>query len=107
MISGERKKFGLRARKSVKHPNPLLNNTVLLTEGEKRYACTIGFNDDLIQFVGQKLPRGLAEFDPAYLLVTELPGKGWKVQASYFRDGTLVDLWVAKERPTWLKSFNT
>jgi hypothetical protein len=99
VISAERKKFGMVPRKFVRVPNPLLNNVVLLKEDGKARTCSIGFS-------GQKLPRGLAKFDPAYLIVTEKPGRGWLVQAAYFRDDTAVDLWLAKERPTWLKSFN-
>lgn len=103
-MRGERKKFAITARRSVRKKDARLNNTVMVEEHLDRYTCCISFSDDLIQFVGSKLPRGVANFDPAYLAVTEDKFKGvWVVSARYFRDDVSVDLWVAKERPSWLK----
>ncbi len=105
MISSERKKFGLRKARNGKTTNPKLSALVLVWEGDLSYTSPIRFSDDLIQFIGQKLPRGVADYDPVYLTVSKVP-KGWLVQASYMVDDLTVDLWLAKERPTWLKSLD-
>lgn len=104
-MRGERKKFAIQARKMVKDKDPKLNNTVMVETPTGNYTCCIAFSPDLVQFVGSKLPRGVADFDPAYLVVSEDPLlKVWVVAARYYRDEVTAILWKAKERPKWLKT---
>lgn len=106
-MRGERKKFALASRRAVKQNHPVLSNTVLVEEAGQRHVCYIAFSDDLIQFVGQKLPRGVSQVDPAYLTVTEVvASQVWAVAACYYRDDSSVVLWEAKERPKWLKTLD-
>lgn len=105
MISAERKKFGIVARARVTKPNPRLNNTVLVERPTGNGSACIGFTEDLVNFVGKVLPRGVADFDPAYLVVTENVERGkWLIQAEYFRDRVRVVLWEASAMPAWLKN---
>jgi hypothetical protein len=98
---GERKKFALTARTRVTRPNPRLSNTVLVKRLDVSHICYVGFSEDLVYFVGQKLPRGVAPTDPAYLVVTQ-DAHGWEVQAHYYRDDTYAKLWRAEKAPEWL-----
>lgn len=100
---GERKKFKLTARRSPGQANPRLSRTVLLYEGEEAHTCSIGFSEDLVHFVGEKLPRGISAVDPAYLMVIHSPQGRWEVRACYYHDSLFVTLWVTPERPIWLK----
>ena len=105
MSRGERRSFGLVPRRAVKVPDPRLSASVLLVEGGKGSVCTIGFHEALVQFVGQKLPRGVAAHDPAFLVVTQDERRGlWVVEAHYVRDTTTALLWETRERPSWLKT---
>lgn len=104
-MRGERKKFAIQARKVVRKKNTKLSNTVAVRLDDRAYTCYIGFDDSLVEFVGGKLPRGLTEFDPAYLEVTHLQGK-WVVAARYVRDATAAVLWRTAEKPAWLPDDN-
>lgn len=103
-ISNERKKFALRAlRRKPAKPHPSLSNTVLLEEAPKPCTCYVGFSEDLVKFVGTKLPRGVAAFDPAYLHVIHYENrKIWEVRAVYVRDDVAVLLWETPVRPAWI-----
>lgn len=103
MISGERKKFEIKARRSVKYKHPLLSNTVAYLEDERQGFCYISFDESLVEFVGTKLPRGVAPFDPAYLYVVQTMGT-WTVYARYVKDDIAVPLWGTHTRPLWLKA---
>lgn len=104
-MRGERKKFEMKGVFRVTKRNPRLGNTVAVFEACRQYVCYITFSEDLVHFVGEKLPRGVADFDPAFLVVTENTQTGlWTVEARYQRDDISAVLWTTKSRPQWLKT---
>lgn len=101
----ELKKFQLKGlRRPPKYLNKTLSNFVAVFENNTGDAHCIGFSDALVEYVGTKLPRGVAEYDPAFLEVKQVGGKtGWEVWAVYYHDAEKVLLWKAPDRPAWLK----
>lgn len=106
-MSSEYKHFELR-RAIRSSESPRVSTVVLVTrEDGKRGHCFVRFSDSFVRFVGQKLPRGVAEFDPAYLDVIYTPAtKTWVIRAFYLRDGVGAILWETGTAPSWL-SFRT
>ena len=102
MINRERKKFGL----SLCARRPLLQDrclsaTVSVIGVEGRGYCYIRFDQSFVDFLGQKMPRGVAPFDPCFVEVTQCR-EGWLVESVYARDGARSMLWLAKEKPKWV-----
>lgn len=103
MISGERKKFGLKQSRKPHGATKggLLGYTALVHTSTETGYCYIGFDTAFEDFVAKELPRGLAAFDPAYIQVTER-GDVWEVQANYINDGTHAVLWRTTDKPSWI-----
>lgn len=105
MISGERKKFAIKARRTVRKKHPMLSNTVVFLEDGRADYCYISFDESLVEFVGNTLPRGIAPFEPAYLFVMHYPEKNvWVVYANYVKGEGGQPLWETTTRPAWLKA---
>ena len=109
MISGERKKFGLTARRSIKTSdlNPRLANTgqIVLPDGStKPFMFT--FSDSFVEFVGTMLPMGVSPYNPACIFVTQ-EAQDWIVWAAYVEDGKhQTALWRASDKPNWIPEVN-
>lgn len=102
MKRGERKHFELSAMiRAPRKPHKVLSNTCLVSEDGTTGYCYIRFSDKLVEFVGKKLERGIAEFDPAYLEVIKTEKK-WAIFACYYLDGMAVQLWETGTRPAWI-----
>lgn len=100
----ELKKYGLR---SVRKPalKYLLSSVVKVRDEEGRGGyCYVRFDEPLIEAVGKKLTRGLAPFDPAYLVAEyDVIRKLWVIGARYLKTDEGVILWEQDEKPAWLK----
>lgn len=102
MISGERKHFELRTIQRLRKAlHPVLNNTCLVIAEEEMGYCYISFSESFIAHVGKVMPRGIAEFDPAYIEVRHT-ALGWEVSSVYYRDSHRRLLWRTGERPSWI-----
>jgi hypothetical protein len=102
----ECKKYNLRStRKPAK--NALLSTVVKVRDEEgKDGHCYVGFDAPLVEAVGKKLPRGVAPYDPAYLVVEyDALRQLWIVGARYIRTDDAVVLWETAAMPVWLKVF--
>lgn len=102
-MARELKKYGLR---STRKPtlNPRLSSTVCVIDeqGLPGY-CYIAFEEALVDAVGLKLPRGVAEFDPAFLQVEWNAKRGrWIITAKYLNTEGYAVLWESESKPTWL-----
>lgn len=84
-----------------KSPHRQLNNTCLVNTGEEVGYCYIRFSETFVDFVGKKLPRGVADFDPAYIEVVRAGGK-WEIRATYYLDGVTKVLWKTADMPSWI-----
>ncbi|MHC5879550.1 hypothetical protein ACYT69_11550, partial [Streptococcus pyogenes] len=77
---GERKYFELKAlTRKPRKPHKLLSQTCIV-QAEQKGHCFVTFSERFVEWVGKKLPRGIAEFDPAYLAVVQ-SGDMWEVFA--------------------------
>jgi hypothetical protein len=106
MHARELKKYAIRP---VFRPtrNPCLSSTVqVIGEGGEQGYCYIAFAEELVEAVGEKLTRGIAAFDPAFLVVTyNTVRRVWEVSARYLRGTGQALLWETPDRPAWLKIF--
>jgi hypothetical protein len=101
MITGERKKFGLRpARKPALIEG--LSNTVIVYVDGCAYECYISFSPDFPAAVGAQLPQGLARDDVTFLQVAFDAGK-WIVSVCTLSTWEPRTFWESAERPAWLK----
>lgn len=107
MISGERKKFGLTARRSIRPEklNACVANTGHLTlEGEHKGTFLFDFDESFVTFVGTQLIRGVSPYNPAYILVTR-KGSEWTVWAKYVSappEAAATILWRGPDKPQWI-----
>ena len=103
MLSGERKKFGLKPARQHSMLHGLSNLVVVYETGAPQY-CYIGLTEELVQAVGRVLPRGVSSFDPAYLMVVFDRIKAvWRVVARYVEEEAQHILWATAEKPLWVK----
>lgn len=84
----------------------LLISTVAIRGADKKsYYCYVAFSDKLVEKAGNKLPRGVSEFNPAFLYV-DLSNLQMDVYVSYLHPLTPVLLWsqsLEQDLPRWLK----
>lgn len=107
MLSGERKKFGLR---TARRPMLIdgLSNTAIVYDGETPHYCHILFDASLVSAVGKRLPRGVAANSPAFLhIVHDQQRSKWVVSACYVADWEPHTLWESAQRPTWIKELKS
>jgi hypothetical protein len=101
MITGERKKFGLRpARKPALIEG--LSNTVIVYLDGQAYYCYIAFSAEFPAAVGTQLPRGLARDDVTFLQVSVEAGK-WIVRLCTLSTWERRTFWESATRPAWIK----
>lgn len=107
MLSGERKKFGLRpARKPMLIDG--LSNTVIVYDGPTPRYCHILFDPSMVAAVGKALPQGLPPARPAFLrVVHDQQRSKWVVSASYVADWQHVPLWESDSKPAWIRELRT
>lgn len=100
----ECKKYRIRhTRKPAQ--NCLLSSVVkVIDENGIAGYCYVGFDAPLIDLVGRKLSRGVAPFDPAYLMLEyDRIRKLWLVGVRYLMTEEYAHLWETAEKPDWLK----
>ena len=103
---GERKYFELRAlARKPRKPHKLLAQTCVV-QAEQKGHCFVTFSERFVEWVGKKLPRGIAEFDPAYLAVVQ-NGEVWEVFAVYVDRSAHALLWESKSKPEWVGKLRT
>lgn len=101
MISGERKKFGLVARRTVGTLHESVANTGQLHYDGKVKTFRFTFSEDFVKFVGTMLPSGVSKFNPAYIFVV-LDDGAWVVWAAYVEENrNPVALWRTPTQPPW------
>lgn len=100
----ELKKYGIRStRKPARNAFVATTIHVVDENGLAGY-CYISFADALVEAIGKVLPRGVAEFDPAYIYVEyDTRRRVWKINAQYLLSSDSALLWESGDRPTWLK----
>lgn len=103
MLSGERKKFGLRsARKPLLVDG--LSNTVVVYENGIAYYCFIDFAQAFVDAVGAAMPRGVSTADMAFVHVMfDRDRVKWVVSGCYLSSWEQHTLWVSEEKPAWVK----
>ena len=102
MSRGELKKYAIEPLSRRPKREKTLSSCVLVDDGAVLSHCYIRFADELIEFVGRKLPKGIAPFHPAYLAVVADMRRGvWKVEARYHAEEASVLLWESATRPAW------
>lgn len=106
-MTKERQHYELRPARKPR-PGPLASTVLITNMNGVRGFCYVSFSDSFVAFVGKKLPRGIASFDPAYLEVFYVPRtKTWHIWAVYLTSGEGVQLWQSETKPTWLKFKDT
>ena len=105
MISGERKKFGLKSARVPALLFGLSNTVIVIEDGAPKY-CHIAFDHSFVDTVGKHLSRGVSNRDPANIQVT-LQNMQWVVTANYVYSKEQQVLWASDTRPTWLKELKT
>lgn len=104
MINKERKHFGLVGlSRAPRKRHSVISNTCLVQDGETSGYCYIKFSESFVTFVGKKLHRGVAVFDPAFVEVVKV-GESWEVWACYHRDAHRTMLWVTDRQPSWIET---
>lgn len=106
-MSRELKNYELRScrRPILSGRYRLVSNTVhVCMASDKQYYCYVSFSDKLVEKVGKKLPRGVSEFDPAYLRVY-LDEDRYYVQAVSHRSRASVVLFAGGLPCSWLKTY--
>lgn len=107
MISGERKKFELRSARAPALVHGLSNTVIVYEDGAAKY-CHIGFADALALEVGKRMPRGISNFEPAFLSVAfDTLRSAWVVSSHYVSTWERVGLWQSEEKPAWIKQLKT
>lgn len=102
----EFKRYELRSTRRPAKATALSTTVSVLNEhGESGY-CYVSFAEAFVHSVGKRLPRGVAEFEPAYIEVRyNRQLSAWEVWARYFGDGKGVLLWATDNRPSWLNFY--
>ena len=108
MISSERKKFGLTARRVVRSLDTRIANTgQLIRPGGAVSTFRFSFAEAFVEFVGTMLPAGVSPYNPAYIFVTT-DGQEWTVWAAYIDEGkNPTALWRAVTKPEWVTEVNS
>ena len=102
MSRGELKKYAIEALSRRPKKEKALSSCVLIDDGKVLSHCYIRFADELVEFVGRRLPKGIAPFHPAYLAVVADMRKGnWRVEARYHEEEVSAVLWESATRPAW------
>lgn len=103
MLSGERKKFALGSARKPMLVDGLSNTVIVYEDGEPRF-CYVVFDPCFVAVVGKELPRGVSANDPAFVqvLFDRWQGK-WVISACYVSDWEQRVLWMADEKPSWVK----
>lgn len=100
----ECKKYNLRSTRKPARSCLLASVVRVRNEEGKDGYCYVGFDEALVEAVGKKLSRGVAPFDPAYLVAEYDPRRSvWLIGACYFYGAECVKLWETPDRPEWLK----
>ncbi len=103
MLSGERKKFGLRTARKAAFVDGL-SNVVVVYDGDSPKYCYIAFDHSFVDVIGTHLPRGVSAHDPAFIHVVFDHGRGeWVISACYVSSWELRTLWKTDSKPSWLK----
>ena len=101
MITGERKKFGLRPARKPALVEGLSNTVIVYLDGQAYY-CYVAFSPDFPAAVGAQLPQGLIGDDVTFLQVTVDAGK-WIVSICALSTWEPRIFWESATRPAWLK----
>lgn len=100
----ECKKYNLRSTRKPARSCLLASVVRVRNEEGKDGYCYVGFDEALVEAVGKKLSRGVAPFDPAYLVAEYDPRRSvWLIGACYFYGAECVKLWETPDRPEWVK----
>lgn len=100
----EAKKYKLEARPRYPVKNPRLSGVGILATPSGQYTFYVSFSEAFVEAVGREMPAGVSPDHPAYLRVVHLPTlQEWRVYACYLNEKVGRLLWVAKDKPSWIK----
>ncbi len=78
-----------------------LSSTVLIDGGGH---VNVGFSIELVRRAGTVLPRGISQYDPAYMtLKYDIKQEKYKLFVQYLKDPQQHLLLIIPDRPTWLR----
>lgn len=107
MLSGERKKFGMRTARAPMLVAGLSNTVIVYDDFALKY-CFVSFSDALVEAVGLHLPRGCSPEEHAFLQVQFDKASGdWIVYAAYVSTWERVALWRTDTKPVWVQNLKT
>lgn len=90
-----------RARKP--QLDPRVAGVVLTITERGRGTAPIRFSEELVEVVGEALPQGVSQDNPAFLKLIHDRTKGvWRLYASYLDRSKQVFLWEYATPPAWL-----
>ena len=101
-VGAERKSFRLRyAEVGGQHPS--MSSVVHVRDKAGLGVCQITFSEVLVQTIGRFMPRGVGPDDPVFLRVESTADGQWYVYAQYIRARDHILLWVADDKPPWIR----
>ena len=102
-MSWERKQFNLtRGYRPKSIGDNTLSSVVVVSDGANTKTGHIRFSTEFETFCAKKMPRGIGPLDPAYVRV-QLSNGEYHIYCCYVHSNESVLLWIAKERPSWLR----